>query len=387
MWTPGISQFVHRPGILDLGPGYLDPSLLPVDALRDGLDAATSAHGPDVLGYGANAGPLPLRVLLAGVLSRWDGSTYGPEHVVITGGTSQMLDHLTGTLAAPGDVVLAEEPSYNWGCGIFREHGLHVARLAGDETGVDPDAMERRLHEARRASRRVAFVYVIPTFHNPTGRLMSRERRLRLVEVAHAHGVPIVEDNAYRDITFDGAPPPSLLALAGQRGVVQLSSFSKCLGPGLRLGWLAADAGTVERLEGSHLLTSGGCLNHLVALSVLSLIESGWFERHVAELRRALAARRDALVAGLREHLPAGFRFDVPRGGFFVWVQLPAGVDELALRAAAERRGVSFALGSAFEPPPGAGAVRLCFSLHPPEALRTAAERLGRACLDSTGDL
>ena len=128
MWPAGIVQFVHRPGIVDIGPGYLDPWLLPVDALREGLDAAAGTYGPAILGYGANAGPLPLRALLAGVQSRWDGSTYGPEHVVITGGTSQMLDHLTGTLAAPGDVVLAEEPSYNWGCGIFREHGLR-ARL------------------------------------------------------------------------------------------------------------------------------------------------------------------------------------------------------------------------------------------------------------------
>src|SRR2546429_2508708 len=291
-----------------------------------------------------------------------------------------MLDHLTGTLAAPGDVVAAEEPSYNWGCGIFREHGLRVARLAGDDSGVDPDAMERRLDEERRAGRRVAFVYVIPTFHNPTGRVTSRERRLRLREVAAAQRVPVVEDTAYRDIALDEPPPPSLLALAGQRGVIQLSSFSKCLAPGLRLGWLSADANTVERLEASNLLTSGGCLNHLVALAVLRLVESGWLDRHVADLRRELTVRRDALVAGLREHLPPGFQFDVPAGGFFIWMALPDGVGEAALREAAERRGVSFAPGSAFEPPPGTRAVRLCFSLHPPDVLREAAERLGAAC-------
>jgi enduracididine biosynthesis enzyme MppQ len=386
VWPPGIVQFVHRPGIVDIGPGYLDPSLLPVDALRAGLDAAAAAYGPAILGYGTNTGPLPLRMLLAQVQSRWDGSRYGPEHVVITGGTSQMLDHLTGTLAGPGDVVLAEEPSYNWGCGIFCEHGLRVVRLAGDEAGIDPDAMERRIDEERRAGRRIAFVYVIPTFHNPTGRVMSRERRLRLLEVASAHRLPIIEDNAYRDIVLDdGAPPPSLLSLAGRRDVIQLSSFSKCLAPGLRLGWLSADAGTVERLEASHLLISGGCLNHLVALAVLQLVESGWLDRHVTGLRRALAARRDALVVGLREHLPSGFRFDVPGGGFFIWLELPGGVEEAALREAAEHRGVSFALGSAFEPPPGTRAVRLCFSLHPPDTLRTAAERLGAACLDLVG--
>jgi enduracididine biosynthesis enzyme MppQ len=378
-------QFVHRPGILDLGPGYLDPSLLPVDAVRAALDAAARAYGPAILGYGANAGPLPLRARLAEVQSRWDGTPYGPEHVVVTGGTSQALDHLTGSLAAPGDVVLAEEPSYNWGCGIFREHGLEVARLPGDDRGIDPDAVARRLGEARAAGRRVAFVYVIPTFHNPTGRVMSVERRRRLLEIADAHGLTIVEDNAYRDIVLDGAaPPPSLLSLAGHRGVIQLSSFSKCLAPGLRLGWLSADADTAGRLEASNLLTSGGCLNHLVALAVLHLVQDGWLDRHVTELRGALGARRDALVQGLRDQLPRGFAFDVPAGGFFVWVALPAGGDEVALRDAAERRGVSFALGSAFEPSPGTRAVRLAFSLHAPEALRTAAERLGAACRDVT---
>jgi 2-aminoadipate transaminase len=383
VWPPGITQFVHRPGIVDVGPGYLDPSLLPVDALRDGLDAAARTHGPAILAYGTNLGPLPLRTLLAGLQSRWDGTAFGPEHVVITGGTSQMLDHLTGTLAAPGDVVLAEAPSYNWGCGIFQDRGLDVVRVPGDADGLDPNAMERRIDEQRRAGRRVAFIYLIPTFHNPTGRVMSRERRLRLLEVAGAYQLPIIEDNAYRDIVLDDAtPPPSLLSLAERRHVIQLSSFSKCLAPGLRLGWLSADAGTVERLDASNLLISGGCLNHLVALTVLQLVESGWLDDHVTELRRALAARRDALAAGLREHLPPGFRFAVPGGGFFVWVELPAGVDDAALRDAAERRGVSFALGSAFEPPAGTGAIRLCFSLHAPETLRAAAERLGAACRD-----
>ena len=383
MWPPGIVQFVHRPGIVDVGPGYLDPSLLPVDALREGLDAAARAYGPALLGYGTNAGPLPLRTLLAAVQSRWDGTPYGPEHVVITGGTSQMLDHLTGTLAAPGDVVLAEAPSYNWGCGVFQDHGLDVVRVPGDADGVDPDALQRRIDEQRRAGRRIAFVYVIPTYHNPTGRVMSPERRLQLLEVAGAHQLPIIEDNAYRDIVLDDAPPPpSLLSLAERRQVIQLSSFSKCLAPGLRLGWLSADAGTVERLEASNLLISGGCLNHLVALTVLQLVESGWHYDHVTGLRRALAARRDALVAGLREHLPPGFRFAVPGGGFFIWLELPAGVEDVALREAAERRGVSFAPGSAFAPPDGGRAARLCFSLHPPDTLRTAAERLGAACRD-----
>jgi enduracididine biosynthesis enzyme MppQ len=385
LWPPGVVQFVPRPGIIDVGPGYLDPSLLPVDALREGLDAATAAYGPAILAYGANAGPRPLRAHLAERQARWDGSPYGPEHVVITGGTSQMLDHLTGTLAAPGDVVLAEGPSYNWGCGIFRDHDLRVVRLAEDDAGIDPDAMARRVDEERRAGRRVAFAYLIPTFHNPTGRVMSHERRLRLLEVAGAYRLPIVEDNAYRDIVLDEAPPPSLLSLSGYQGVIQLSSFSKCLAPGLRLGWLSADAGTVERLEASNLLISGGCLNHLVALAVLQLTESGWLDRHVIGLRRALAARRDALVAGLREHLPSDFRFHVPRGGFFVWLELPEGVEEATLRDAAERRGVSFAPGSAFEPPEGTRAARLSFSLHPPETLRTAAERLGTAVRDLAG--
>jgi 2-aminoadipate transaminase len=367
VWPPGITQFAYRPGIIDIGPGYLDPSLLPHEVLSGALDAAVRTYGHAVLAYGANAGPPPLRSLLAGVQSRWDGTSYGAEQVVITGGTSQMLDRLAGTMAAPGDVVLAEAPSYNWACGIFREHDLRVVRLPRDEAGIDPDALQRCIGEERRAGARIAFIYVIPTFHNPTGGLMSRERRRQLLEVTIAHRLPIVEDNAYRDIVLDEAePPPSLLSLAGGRDVIQLSSFSKCLAPGLRLGWLSADAGTVERLEGSNLLISGGCLNHLVALVVLQLVESGWLGDHVAELRLELAERRDALVKGLREHLPQGFRFDVPGGGFFIWMELPMGVEEAALMRAAERRGVAILPGSAFEPPPGTRGVRLSYSLHPP---------------------
>ncbi|HET6214103.1 MAG TPA: aminotransferase class I/II-fold pyridoxal phosphate-dependent enzyme [Micromonosporaceae bacterium] len=378
--STGIVQFVPRPGILDLGPGYLEPALLPVAALRDTLRSAMAMYGPQCLGYGANRGPRPLLESLARLTAGWDGRSYPIDSFLVTGGTSQMLDHLAGTLAAPGDVVLTEATSYNFGCDIFRQHGLRLVPVDCDDAGMTPTGLHKSIVELRRAEGRIAFAYVIPTFHNPTGRLTPLDRRLELLDVTGAHRVRVVEDNAYRDIVLDDvAVPPSLLSLA-DTGVVQLSSFSKCLAPGLRLGWLTGDVDLVERVATSAMLHSGGCLNHVMALMVSELFGSGAFDRHVTGLRRALTARRDALLAGLRDGLPGGYHLAEPRGGFFVWLELPPGVTDTQVSTMAEEYGVGIVAGSRFAVGDAPPAVRLSFSFHPPADLHRAGQLIAAGC-------
>lgn len=382
----GVTQFVPRPGVTDLGPGYLDDALLPVVALRDAFASAVGRYGPRALAYGANAGPGPLRDRLAALCARWDDAPYRADNILVTAGTSQILDHLAGTLAAPGDTVLVEAASYDLGCAIFAQHGLRVVRVDCDEAGMCSGALRHAVEQQRAEGRLVAFCYLIPTFHNPTGRVMPLARRRDLVAVAADLRVPVVEDNAYRAVALDGAPvPPSLLSLAmaapaaDWTGVLQVSSFSKWLGPGLRLGWLAATAEVVDRLAAGAMFVSGGGVNHAMALAVSDLLGAASLGTHLAGLRRGLAARRDALAGSLRGHLPEGYRFDAPAGGFFVWLRLPDGVAEDRVVAAAERNGVAVAPGDRFT---GGGppAVRLSFSFHPPEVLSAAGERFAAAC-------
>jgi 2-aminoadipate transaminase len=384
-WVPGVVQLAPPEGVLDLGPGHLDPALLPVGLLQAAYHDAFAEYGSAALTYGNNQGPYPLRAALAGRLAHREQVACGPEHILVTAGTSSMLDLLARVRARPGDVVLTEATSYDLGCRIFQDRGLRLRGVPMDGAGMDPSALEAAVAGERAADRRIAFVYVIPTFHNPTGLLVPLERRLELLAVTRRCRTLVVEDDAYADLAFhpDGAVR-SLASLAGFRGVVALRTFSKSLAPGLRLGWLLGDPRWLHRLAASAAFTSGGGLNHLAAVAVTGLLEHGAYERHVAWLRERLRARRDALVGTLRATLPAGFEVGCPNGGLFCWVRLPGGPSEAAFLAAAERAGVPVAAGARFGRSTGS-AVRLCFGFYDPPRLVEAAERLSAAWRRTAG--
>jgi 2-aminoadipate transaminase len=372
-WIPGVVQCPDPVGVVNLGPGYLDPALLPTEALRAAYASALTEYGPASLAYGENQGPLPLRTALADRIALADGVLCSPDQLVITAGTSSMLDLLAR--AAPDHAaVFVEDLSYDLGVEIFRARGLTIRRVATDEHGMAPDALAQAVEHELAGGGRIAFVYLVPTFHNPTGRVVPPGRRSALIDVARRYDVTVVEDDAYADVFLepDGVPR-SLAGSAGYAGVVRLGSFSKSLAPGLRLGWLAADARTATAWADSAMFVSGGGVNHLAAMAVTTLLESGGYERHVGWLRDQLRQRRDALVDTLRGELD--FPIPRPAGGFFVWLRPPDRYAEAALVAAAERAGVPVAAGSRFGRPQGP-AVRMAFSFHPPDRLADAATRL-----------
>lgn len=370
-WVPGVVQCPDPPGVVNLGPGYLDPELLPTELLADAYVAALREYGPAALAYGENQGPLPLRAALAARIAAADGIPCRLEQLVITAGTSMTLD-IIARAAPAGAVVLVEQLSYDLGVEIFRSRGLRVRGIPMDADGMAPDALARAI-----GAEPVAFVYLVPTFHNPTGRVVPADRRAALLEVTRRHGITVVEDDAYADLSFEaGVVPPSMAGLAGYDGVVRLGSFAKSLAPGLRLGWLASDTATALGMADSAAFVSGGGVNHLAAMAVTWLVECGRYDEHVGRLRDRLRRRRDALVDTLRAELD----HDVPRpdGGFFVWLRPPARYAETDLVARAERAGVPVAAGSRFGHT-GGPAIRLAFSFHPPDRLADAASRLA-AC-------
>ncbi|HEX5403641.1 MAG TPA: aminotransferase class I/II-fold pyridoxal phosphate-dependent enzyme [Pseudonocardiaceae bacterium] len=368
-WIPGVVQCPDRAGIVNLGPGYLDPALLPTEALRAAYVSALTEYGPAALAYGENQGPLPLRTALANRITGVDGVPCSADQLVITAGTSSVLDLLARS-ATEHATVFVEELSYDLGVEIFRARGLSIRRIPADEHGMVPDALAQAISDGGPA----AFVYVVPTFHNPTGRVVPSDRRLALVAVAQRYGVTVIEDDAYADVFLEqDVVPRSVAGSAGYAGVVRLGSFSKSLAPGLRLGWLAADTATASALADSAMYVSGGGMNHLAAMAVTTLIESGGYERHVSHLRDQLRRRRDALVDTLRGELD--FSVPCPAGGFFVWLRPPDRCAESDLVAAGERIGVPVAAGSRFGHA-GGPAIRLAFSFHPPDRLADAATRL-----------
>ena len=373
------TQSVARPGVIELSFGEPDPALFPAAGLADACRAALADGGGEALPYGANAGPAGLRRRLAGRLTGLEARTTGDDETLISGGVSQALDQLVTLFCRPGDVVLVERPTYSLALGILRDHPVVVEALPFDDQGLDVAALERRLVEARATGHTVRLLYTIPTFHNPTGISLSAERRRRLVEVAAACGLLVVEDDVYRELWYGAPAPPSLWSLAAPGTVLRLGSFAKTLAPGLRVGWVNAAPAQIERVAASGLNDSGGCPSQFAAVAVERFLQAGRYDPHVAELRAAYAARRDALAAALAAHLPDGCGFSVPAGGFFIWVSLPEGLPAGELLPVAEAAGVSFVPAARSHLDGYDGGLRLAFTLYESGQLAEAAARLGKA--------
>jgi len=379
---PGVmlTQFFAAPGVIDLAWGHPDPLLLRADLVAQAAAAALRRYGPDALGYGVSAGPPPLLDWLRAHLGRIDGRVPEPAELMITAGVSQGLEMTISMLTRPGDAVLVPIPTYHLALRILREHPVRIVPVATDRDGPLPDAVAKAAAQALAEGARPRLLYTVPTSGNPTGITVPVERRRALVAAAAACGVTIVEDDVYRELAYDAPAPPSLWSLAAPGGVVRLGSFSKTLAPGLRLGWLTADAATVTRFVDGGLIDSGGGVAHFAAMVVSELTTSGAYEANLASLRASLSARRDALVAALRVHAP-DVAFADPPGGYFLWLRLPDGVGARDLLPTAERHGVSYLPGDAFTAGTDLGRhhLRLAFTRYPTDDLVEAARRLGAA--------
>src|SRR5215213_2013362 len=341
-------QLIRRPGIMELGWGHPNAALLPVDSMRQAATDALDRWGADALNYGADQGAGPLLAWLSERIARTEGRAPSRDEIMITGGVSHALDQICTLCMQPGDIALVESPTYHLAIRILRDHPLELISIPADEHGLRVDALAETIAELRHAGQRARLLYCVPTFHNPTGTSLQAERRAALVALAAAEQLLIVEDDVYRELSYDGPAPPSLWSLATPETVVRLGSFAKSLAPGVRLGWLTAGTKIAGRLIGSGLLDSGGGVNHFTSLMVTAFCASGQYDQQVVQLCASYRTRRDALLAGLAAHLPPACTWTKPAGGFFVWVRLPEGVDATALLPRAEAAGVSYIPGARF---------------------------------------
>jgi 2-aminoadipate transaminase len=377
-----LIQFVERPGIIDLAWGHPDPDLVPVDAIRTAAARALDRYGPDALAYGSPAGPGPLIEVIRTRLAETDTRAPTSDEVLITGGSSQALDQVATLLTDPGDVVLVESPTYHLAISIFRDHPLQLVAVPSDADGLRVDALADALHRIRRAGDRPRLLYTVPTHNNPTGLSMTPDRRAELVALAASEGIVIVEDDAYRDLSYDGPPPPSLWSLSQQPGtVVRLGTFAKSIAPGLRLGFLTADAVTISRFADGGVLDSGGGANHFAGLVVAEYIEAGDHARHVSVFKDAYRERRDSMLETLAATMPSEAAWTQPNGGYFIWVTLPPTLDASRLFLVAEANGTSFVPGPSFflDSAGARQSIRLAFSRYPPAQLNEAVARLAAA--------
>ncbi len=383
MPLPPPTQMVLRDGYCEFDFGQPDPDLLPTSELRQAAAAALDTFGPDMLAYGAPEGAWPLLAWIQERVHQREGIAVGLDECVGTAGNSDAIDQVCTLFTQPGDVALVESPTYHLGLKILRDHRLDLRAVPVDADGLRVDALEDTLLQLEREGRKARLLYTIPTFHNPTGVNLAMDRRRAVVDLAARHGFLVLEDDVYRELSYDDVPPPSLFSLAPRGTVMRMGSFAKALAPGLRLGWLNCSAEQARRFADGGLRDSGGAPNFTAAMMVASLCRSGDFDTHVARLRAAYRERREALAAALTRHLPDGCAFITPGGGYFIWVTLPAGVDADAVLRSAEARRVTFIPGSRVCIDGGGdNFLRLAFSLMKPDQLEEGARRLGTAIAD-----
>ena len=353
---------------ISLARGVPAPECVPVEELAECARAALRDDGATILSYGAAGGYGPLRRQIA------EEHGVSPQRVVLTNGSLQGFALLAQVLVGGGGRVFVEAPTYDRPLKILGSLGAEVVPIRCDGEGIDVDALEAEL----RRGARPAFLYVIPTFQNPTGRTLSTERRRRLVELAAEHDLLVLEDDPYGAVWFEGEAPPTLFEVDGAGRIAYSGSFSKTVAPGMRVGYLVLP----ERLARAAESTAASTYITPALLSqatVHEFLRRGQLERNLQRVRSLLHARRDALVGALEKWLGGtGARWNTPEGGYFLWLDLPEGQNARALLHAAERIGVSFVAGPDFYPWAGGGrsSARLAYSYASPEQLAEAVRRL-----------
>ena len=361
--------------VIDLGLGDPSLSLLPLDLIREAAQSRLSQDDNSFLQYGAEQGDGHFRFALADFLSKGYGFAVKPESLFVTSGISQALDLICTLFTKAGDTIFVEEPTYFLALRIFTDHHLNVISVDTDENGLIIESLEEKLAEIHPKS-----LYLIPTFHNPTGATMSQERRDRLVELAQEHDFTVVADEVYHLLSYTQAPPKSFAACIGVPNVISLGSFSKILAPGLRLGWLQAHPEKIKRFNTCGLLDSSGGLNPFTSAIVRGVIESGGLEGNINKLIDVYSARLQVMNTALRQHLPH-IEYSVPYGGYFFWVHLPEKIDAKELRRNAQSFKVDFRPGILFSSRNGLkDRIRLCFVHYDEDQIQEGLLRL-KQCL------
>jgi DNA-binding transcriptional MocR family regulator len=284
-------------------------------------------------------------------------------------------------LTEPGDVVIVEEPTYFLAFQMFRDHGLEIRGVPIDADGLVVDALIDEISLLRAAGKRIAFVYTIPAFQNPTGLTMSAQRRLDLVTGAADNDVLIVADEVYHLLRFAPGPmPPSMSAYVDEGPILSIGTFSKILAPGLRLGWIHGSVDRLAAFADSGLILSGGGLNPVTSSLATAMMRMGWQQEYLEWLRALFAQRSATMIAALRQHMPEWVDYDVPGGGYFVWLRLPPNVDGAALRSLGKEHGVDVRHGAQFSPTGAlANHLRLSYAFYDDADIAEGVARLGAA--------
>ena len=362
-----------RPEVVSLAGGMPFVSALPAELVTSAMNRVMREQGPIALQYGSGQGIPALREHILEVMAL-EGIRANVDDVVVTTGSQHALELVAKLFLDPGDVVLAEGPSYVTALVVFRSFQAEVSHLAMDEHGLIPGALRERIAALRAAGKRIKFLYTVPTFNNPAGVTLSWERRLEILEITRANDILVLEDNPYGLLYFD-APPPQAMRSVEQNGVIYLGTFSKTLAPGFRVGWALAPHAIREKLilanEAAVL-----CPSSFTQLVVSEYLSTADWKGQIDIFRGVYRERRDAMLAALAEHLPQ-LNWTVPNGGFYIWLTLPDYLDSKSMLPRAVKELVAYTPGTAFYADGnGRSNIRLSFCYPTPDFIREGVRRL-----------
>jgi len=375
-----LLKLTEQPDIISFAGGLPAPEVFPLKRIQEACNRVLEMNGPQALQYGTTEGYRPLREMIARHTSRY-GIEVTAENILITSGSQQALDFIGRLFINNGDHIVVESPTYLGALQAWNAYGANYVSVPSDENGMVVDELEKALRVGPK------FIYVLPNFQNPTGTTLALERRRKLVELADKYGVPIIEDDPYGQLRFEGDHLPSVVTLDSEyRGpngghytgnVIYMSTFSKLLAPGLRLAWIIAPPEVIRKLvmakQAADLHTA--TLNQYVAYEVA---RGGFLDEHVKFIRQVYKERRDVMLETMEEMFPSEMRWTRPQGGMFLWGIMPEGMDAAEVLKKAIERKVAFVPGFAFHPNGGGeNTMRINFSYSKPEVIREGITRLG----------
>lgn len=375
-----LLKLTEQPDIISFAGGLPAPKVFPVKEFREACNYVLDHFGPQALQYSTTEGYLPLREMIARHNARFSVEVTA-DNIMITSGSQQALDFIGRLFLNRGDYIVVESPTYLGALQAWNAYGAQYIAVRSDEHGMIVDELEAALRVGPK------FIYVLPNFQNPSGSTLSLDRRHKLIEIADKYGVPIVEDDPYGQLRYEGEHIPSVVSLDSEyRGpngshysgnVIYLSTFSKLLAPGLRLAWVVAPPQVIRKLvmtkQAADLHTSS--FNQYVAYEVA---KGGFLDEHVKVIRATYKERRDVMIEMMEEMFPAGVTWRKPQGGMFLWGVLPEHMDAAEVLKRAVEKKVAFVPGAAFHPNGGGqNTMRINFSYSAPEIIREGITRLG----------
>jgi 2-aminoadipate transaminase len=373
-----LLKYSRKPGVISFGGGLPDASLFPIDEIAEITSQVLKAKGYLALQYGPTPGEPEMLEAIRGHMAQF-GDEADLSEICVTSSSQQGLDLLTLLFLEEETPLIMELPSYIGGVQAFHRSGAEMIGVPMDSNGMDLGRLEAILDDLAKKGKKARFIYTIPDFQNPSGVTLSLERRKRLIEIAHAGAIPLVEDSPYRELSFTGKTLPSLWALSGGKGVIMMKTFSKVLFPGMRMGWLVADDQCIDKivmLKQSVDL----CTPSFTQLILAEYIRRGKMKVSIDRAIACYKPKLRAMLDALRKHMPEGVRWSEPTGGMFLWLTLPEAIDTKVIFETVIAHNVAYVIGQPFHcDGSGANTLRLNYSFPAIEQIETGIAHLAAA--------